>query len=97
VAVLVRIDQHNSCLMNNDSCLYLIYLHNTCRRNFVLSCIHVSLYNRDICDVFTIVACNVEQSTELWSNIIISVQGRPTIIIVLECVALRPIGLILNI
>lgn len=62
-------------------------------RNFVLSCIHVGLFNRDICEVFIIAACNVEQN---YRVIIIRVQGR-SILIVLECVALRPVGLILNI
>ena len=57
------------------------------------TCIRVGLFNRDICEVVIIVACNVEQN---YRVIIISVQGRSTIV-VLECVALRPVGLIFNI
>ena len=51
------------------------------------------IFYRDICDVFIIIACNVEHN---YRVMIISVQGR-SILIVLECVALRPVGLILNI
>jgi hypothetical protein len=45
-----------------------------------------------VIDVFIFIVCNVEHN---FIGIIISVQCR-SVLIVLECVALRPVGLILN-